>query len=219
MTPKQSKLDLVCPLCDGKNLEELPPQNSRPFFQCKACALIFVPHRAHLDFDAEKQRYLQHQNDPGDLEYRRFLSRLADPLLQRLPKGLKGLDFGSGPGPALAPMLSEAGMSMQNYDPFFAPAEQVFQETFHFITATETLEHLCRPGYELDRLARLLHPGGLLAVMTEMWDASRNFSDWHYHRDPTHIAFFQKKTMKFIAKRWGWELEFPHKNVTFFFKP
>ena len=57
-------------------------------------------------------------NDAG---YRRFLSKLADPLMARLAPGARGLDYGCGPGPALAAMLREAGHEVALYDPFFAP--------------------------------------------------------------------------------------------------
>jgi len=47
----------------------------------------------------------------ADPRYRRFLARLAEPLIAHLPKGARGLDFGCGPGPTLSLMLREAGFA------------------------------------------------------------------------------------------------------------
>ncbi|MGB2360319.1 MAG: methyltransferase, partial [Porticoccaceae bacterium] len=58
---------------------------------------------------AEKAIYDQHQNSPDDLQYRRFLSRLTEPLLERLGPCSRGLDFGCGPGPTLSVMMAEQG--------------------------------------------------------------------------------------------------------------
>ncbi len=208
-----------CPLCLLGATRAMRSSTTRPYVQCLECAFIFVPPEAHLSSDAEKSRYLEHQNSPHDQNYRKFLSRLALPLLKRLSPGQQGLDFGSGPGPALSHILEEAGMEMQNYDPFFAPQIECLHRQYDFITATETLEHLREPHLELDRLAGMLKSGGILAVMTEMLQPAQKFSEWYYQRDPTHIGFFQEKSMKWIARQWNWGLEFPHRNVTFFINP
>ena len=55
--------------------------------------------------------------------------------------------------------------------------------------------------------------------MTGMLDGWSAFPDWGYHRDPTHIAFYSKTTMGWIARRYGWEPRFPRGNVVLFRKP
>ena len=52
--------------------------------------------------------------------------------------------------------------------------------------------------------------------MPEDWSA---FPEWGYHRDPTHIAFYSETTMRWIARRYGWQPRFPRRNVTLFGKP
>ncbi len=88
--------------------------------------LVYV-HYAH---------YLHHENHLDDPGYRRFLSKLADPLLARLPAGSKGLDYGCGPGPALAAMLREAGHQVALYDPFFHPDLTPLERSYDFETCT-----------------------------------------------------------------------------------
>lgn len=105
-------------------------------------------------------------NDPEDADYRRFLARLAGPLLQRLPSDATGLDYGCGPGPALACMLREAGLQIRLFDPFFAPDPAALDDLYDFITCTETIEHFHHPAEEFARFDRMVRPGGWLAVMT-----------------------------------------------------
>ena len=64
----------------------------------------------------------------------------------------------------------------------------------------------------------MLNSKGVLGVMTGMLDNWKNFPDWYYHRDPTHIAFYSKNTMQWIAKYFSLKIEFPRENVVFFRK-
>lgn len=174
--------------------------------RCEICSLVFVPEGFHLDREAEKAVYDQHENSPDDPRYREFLSRLFDPLVERLTPGSNGLDFGAGPGPTLSVMLDEAGFAMSIYDPFYAPNEKVFDSTYKFITATEVVEHLHHPGRELDRLWNLLKPGGWLGIMTKRVRDQKAFSTWHYKNDPTHVCFYALETFEWLARLWNAEL-------------
>jgi SAM-dependent methyltransferase len=167
----------------------------------------------------EHAEYLRHENNPGDSGYRRFLSRLAAPLLDRLAPGLKGLDYGCGPGPALAAMLREAGHSMALFDPFFQPDQQPLTETYDFITCTEVAEHFHRPAQEFDRLDAMLRPGGWLGVMTCFQTDDARFANWHYRKDPTHVVFYRETTFRIIAAQRGWTCEIPVKDVVLMQKP
>lgn len=169
--------------------------------------------------EAERARYATHQNHPADPGYRAFLSRLADPLVARLTPGATGLDYGSGPGPTLSVMLEEQGFEMAIHDPYFEADPGALARAYDFITCTETVEHFFRPGDELERLAGLLRPGGWLAIMTEVFEDREPFHDWWYARDPTHVCFYRGRTMEWIAARFGWSLDRPHRNVALFRAP
>lgn len=172
-----------------------------------------------LDPRGEKAIYDLHDNDPQDEGYRRFLSKLTGPLLARLEPGARGLDFGCGPGPALAVMLEEAGMPMVLYDPFFYPEETALTQQYDFITCTEVVEHLHRPGEIFRQLDGLLADGGWLAVMTCFQTDDARFANWHYRRDPTHVVFYREATMEWLARAHGWALAIPAKDVALFHKP
>ena len=169
--------------------------------------MVFVPPSYFLDSQAEKAEYDLHRNEVGDLGYRKFLSRLARPLLERLPANASGLDFGCGPGPALAAMLEEAGHSVALYDIFYWPDARVLQGSYQFVTATEVVEHLHDPATELDRLWGLLVPGAYLGVMTKLVKSAEAFANWHYKNDPTHVVFFSEQTWAWWAACYGAQLQ------------
>ena len=188
----------------------------RPYWRCRNCALVFVPPAVRVDATTEKARYDQHQNDPADPRYCRFLSRLADPLIATVPRGAVGLDFGSGPGPALGAMLTEAGLRVYLYDVFYAPDPAVWNRRYDFVSASEVIEHLYHPRAELNRLFSVLRPGGYLAVMTKLVGDHGAFTRSRYIRDPTHVCFYSAATCRWIARRWRATLELPATDVALF---
>ena len=209
---------LICPLCSSKNLSELALVQSKNYLKCRRCRLVYLDPEHHLDRDSERERYQRHQNSPEDPDYRKFLGRLTEPLIPKLAAGAEGLDYGSGPGPTLSVMFEEQGFPMKIFDPFFAPDIKVLDRTYDFITCTETVEHFRDPAAEFNRLDRLLKAGGWLGIMTEMLESEDRFSDWYYHRDPTHVSFFGWETMDWMASRYRWRVEYPHRNITLFQK-
>jgi len=212
----------TCPLCQSSNVRLVHTSSQklgrREFFLCGACDLVHVPARFHLPPDAEKSRYLLHNNDPDDIDYRKFLGRLWDIVRPQLATGARGLDFGSGPGPALVKMAAGDGFDIRAYDPYFEPDSSALQSSYDFITCTETAEHFASPANEFRLLHSLLAPGGILGVMTSMPSDWSRFPDWYYNRDPTHIAYYSRCTMRWIAEFHNMEVVFPVANVTIFRK-
>lgn len=180
---------------------------------------MFVPPEYFLDPAAERAHYDLHENDPSDAGYRRFLSRLSDPLVARLPAASTGLDFGSGPGPTLSVMLAEAGHRVEIYDPIYAPDTTVLDRQYDFITASEVVEHLHDPAAELQRLWDCLRPGGVLGLMTKLVIDPQAFASWHYIQDPTHVCFYSTETWSWLAARWSARLEQVAADVVLLAKP
>ncbi len=139
-------------------------------------------------------------------------------MLDRISENSSGLDFGSGPGPLLKQMFEEQGHSMAIFDSFYSPRDEVFNNTYDFITATEVVEHLHKPLGELDRLWSQLRPQGYLGIMTSLNLPDQDFSSWHYIKDETHVVFFAPETMTWLAKRWTAQLEFISDSVVIFQK-
>lgn len=202
-----------CPLCRGRASNLFYRDDRREYFRCRTCRLVFVPPVYYLPSKEEKAEYDLHQNNPADEGYRRFLSRVFLPVNRLLSPGSKGLDFGCGPGPALALMFADAGHKMAVYDCFYAADSSVLADGYDFITASEVLEHLHDPGRVLDELYACLKPGGILGVMTGLVRDRAAFSKWHYTRDLTHVCFFSQVTFKWLADKWNTEEQFIDNRV------
>ena len=217
MYQKYSSTD-SCPVCQGSKTELFDRIDHKNYFRCSTCMAIFLDSRSHLSFQDEKERYAQHNNDIYDLEYRMFLSRLYEPMVQKLPVGAMGLDYGCGPGPALVQMFKEAGFVMDLYDPYFFPEKSCLNKRFKFITCTEAAEHFYNPYEEFDKIDGILEQGGWLGIMTNFFDESINFKDWYYRKDPTHVVFYTEQTFKVIASSRNWKCEIPSKDIVLFKK-
>ncbi|MGI9462916.1 MAG: class I SAM-dependent methyltransferase [Aestuariivirgaceae bacterium] len=204
---------MTCPVCRASSVDHFMRVDGKDYWKCRTCEARFVDPCHRLAGADEHAHYLLHENDRDDPRYRRFLSKLCDPLLARLAQGLHGLDYGCGPGPALAAMLVEAGHHMDLYDPFFHPDRAALARTYDFITCTETAEHFHEPADEFDRLDGMLRAGGWLAVMTCLQTDDARFAKWHYRTDPTHVVFYREATFRIIADQRGWTCESPVKDV------
>lgn len=213
------KPDLNCPLC-GYSEDDFIflSDNHRDYYRCSNCNLIYIPPSSHLSSEEEYAEYNKHRNSPEDEVYRNFLSRLFNPLSSRLSSGNFGLDFGSGPGPTLSVMFEEAGHIMDIYDPIYAPDKNVLKKQYDFVTASEVVEHLHNPAFELDLLWSILKPGGWFGIMTKLALDKEAFSKWHYINDPTHVCFFSKETMEWLAEKWKAEILFFGNDVILFQK-
>lgn len=212
-------MNSVCPLCLESQTQPFCSDKKRAYFQCQHCFLVFADRSTLLTAVQEKAQYDLHQNQLDDQGYRKFLSRLSLPLLTALTAEQNtGLDFGCGPGPLLAQMLTEAGKHMQVWDPFYAPEPQVLQQKYHFVSCTEAIEHFINPAKEWSLWLNLLLPQGVLAVMTKRYTDQNSFNNWHYKNDPTHISFFHQRTFEFLAQRDQLGLEFPADDVVLFKK-
>lgn len=195
-------VDRTCPLCQASEGSPFY-QDSREYYRCSVCNLVFVLPFQFLSSKDEKAVYDHHENSPDDPGYRRFLSRLFEPMSQRLAPRSRGLDFGSGPGPTLSVMFEEAGHSMEIYDPFYSPEIQPLQQQYDFITASEVVEHLHDPRREFERLWSCLKPTGLLGIMTKRVIDREAFASWHYKNDPTHVCFTSIETFDWLATHWN----------------
>lgn len=208
----------ACPLCGSGALSLRARAHGSDFLACGDCGLV---HRDPLHWpvpEAELAHYQTHRNDPDDPGYRGWLDRLALPLGERLPPGSSGLDFGCGPGPALAGMLRARGHRMAVWDPFYAPDAAALEGRYDFITCTEVAEHFHAPGESFALLDTLLRPGGWLGVMTSLVNPERDIATWRYARDPTHVCFYSAASLDWLARRHGWTLHRPADDVVLFQK-
>lgn len=210
---------LDCSVCGAPGTHIFSNINGKEYLRCEHCMATMLNPAQWLSSEDEYQQYQIHENSPTDSRYQKFLSKVTTPLLKKLSPGMTGLDYGCGPVPVLAQILSEAGHSVSFFDPFFFPDKRLFDQSYDFITCTETIEHFYFPAKEFANFERILRPGGWLAVMTCFQTDDTRFSSWHYRRDPTHVVFYRETTLRYIAKNLGWSCEIPEKDVALMQKP
>jgi len=186
-----------CPLCQSSQISLFYKEaKSREFWRCQDCEYVFVPAEFHLSLEQEKARYALHENNIDDSGYQNFLMPVVEAVVKFCPARSRGLDFGCGPGPALAAILESRGYPMNLYDPFFFPDKGALDHQYDFITATEVFEHLREPRGVLVELSKL---SDVLIIMTEQLGNPADFPHWYYKNDPTHIGFFSEASLRWMG--------------------
>jgi hypothetical protein len=186
------------------------------YWDCASCGLVSLDPQFYLSAQEERQHYLMHSDDTEDAGYQKFVSPLVEAILKSLPRAGRGLDYGAGRGPVVSAMLArQAGHEIKLYDPFFFPDESYRDCKYHFVFASEVVEHFHNPYKEFSHLSRLLEQGGHLFAMTHVFDDSIDFASWYYRRDPTHVAFYREKTLLWISQNFLGLSQFqrPHPRV------
>ncbi len=195
---------MKCTLC----FYELNDSIDTGYYDCSHCRAIVKDPALMPPETEEKARYETHNNDVYDSRYQKFTMPVTRFVLDHFTPDHKGLDFGSGTGPVISKMLEDKGYTIDQYDPYFAPFPGKLKKKYHYIVACEVIEHFYAPGKEFDRLFDMLLPGGMLIAMTLVYDDQRmDFRKWGYRYDPTHVIFYRRDTIRYIASRYGVHLQ------------
>ncbi len=203
-----SQLQLTtCPLCSSSQNEEFYETNLRIYFHCSHCDLVFLHPQFRLPIEAERAQYDLHQNNVEDPKYRKFLSRMLTPIVAKIPPPASVLDYGCGPGPALAAMFKEAGYQSNFYDPYYYPDPSLLTSRYQIITLTEVLEHCHSPMKVLLKLKSMLTDKGQIGIMTKRLTSLELFANWHYKNDPTHVCFYSELCLQWLASKLQMKLE------------
>jgi hypothetical protein len=206
----------ACLLCHSTSTERHPEDNSAIFYRCKQCGSVYKHNNSFLSQYEEKERYLLHENDVNDPDYRAFVAPVVNRVLTDFKTHQTGLDFGAGTGPVISTILSEKGYLINLYDPFFHPDTAVLNTLYDFIVCCEVIEHFHTPAIEFKRLKNLLKSGGKLYCMTHLLPGEQNFANWYYKDDPTHVIFYSEKNLKWIKNTIGFShLEIDGRLIVF----
>lgn len=191
----------ICPLCmKPVGFNEVNGPIARVYNHCETCNLIFTDTRFFPSKIAEEKRYRKHNNGIQNKGYVTSLNEAIKPALEFLKPGMQGLDYGCGPEPTLSKLLEQDGFACDVYDPIFFP-ELDQNKQYDFIFATECFEHFFFPAKDLQKIKKLIKEGGILVIMTEVWQSLEKFKNWHYAKDPTHVSFYHPRTFDVIAKK------------------
>lgn len=206
-----------CPLCHHTS-EVFYAHGHKQYYFCTNCFSISLCENNRLQASKEMLHYQQHENHVEDPNYQQFLSPIINSIRKDFTNKSEGLDFGCGTGPVIQHVLGKEGYTIDLYDHFFYPNKKVFTKKYDFIVASEVAEHFFHPDEEFSRLHEMLREGGKLYVMTELFSEKKCFDQWYYKNDPTHVFFYNKKTMHWIANRFGFQTVENNKRLTVFTK-
>ncbi len=198
-----------CPLCFNTDVVEIDSRSRHPgaqYMYCNKCDLIYITSPGILSPEEERARYLTHENTLDNRGYVDLLTRFLDKAVSPFASGGRALEFGCGPGPVLGELLRRRGFEVDLYDPYFSPGLQRPKRGYDLLTSTEVVEHVVDAAGLWDTFDSLVREEGYLALTTRFHPGPRDFGDWWYHRDPTHVRFYSRDTLKWIAENHPWEL-------------
>jgi Zn-finger nucleic acid-binding protein len=203
-------MKIICPLCDTPS--PFFYKDTQAYHRCPQCYGIFVAPKDLPKAQEEKQRYELHDTDTQDEGYRKFVSPITLHVSKDFPLNAKGLDYGAGTSAIISCVLQEEGYNIKNYDPYFHPHKELLEQKYDFITSCEVIEHFYHPKKEFEKLFEMLHVGGRLYLMTDIYD-ERDFASWYYKNDPTHVFLYHRKTFEYITKAYGFQSYFIDKRL------
>ncbi|MGM0551670.1 MAG: class I SAM-dependent methyltransferase [Bacteroidota bacterium] len=204
MVPMNKEMMAQCPLCEGR-LNTFTVFKGETFLQCESCFSVVRDPQHWLDPEEENKRYGLHENDVYDKHYRNFVAPIVEAVYAYHEPQEEGLDYGAGPGPVVATMLTEKGYSLHTYDPFFHPKPELLTQTYNYIVCCEVMEHFHTPALEFTRLRELLAPGGSLLCMTSLFHEGLDFNGWGYKNDDTHVFFYHARAIEWIRANFGFK--------------
>ena len=206
-----------CRLCNEKTIDFGKFQD-REFVQCVVCQSVQVLPDYYLSVEAEKARYLLHDNDIRDPGYLDFVQPLLQKIKSEQNPQASGLDYGCGTGPIIAAELEKAGFNISLYDPYFKNDTELLRRHYEFIICCEVMEHFQNPNSSFSKLSSLLQPDGKLYCKTALYNSAINFKNWHYKNDSTHVFFYTEKSLKWIAEHLNFSLVTINPEVIIFTK-
>jgi hypothetical protein len=193
----------MCKICSNLT-REIHHKTFGIYHVCDLCGFISKDKEDHVSAQAQHTIYDSHHNSIEDPVYVAYFNHfLSEAVFPFVNEGRYGLDFGSGPSPVLAQMLTDTyGYMMDIYDLFYSPHKSYINKTYDLITVTEVVEHLENPLDYLSLFRDHLNENGILSIMTQFHhNNDEDFLDWHYIRDRSHISFCNERTFEIIAEK------------------
>ena len=92
----------------------------------------------------------------------------------------------------------------------------LLEQTYDFVTCAETMEHFAQPRADWECLLGLVKHGGWLGIMTQFVTDRSRFPNWYYKRDATHVCFYSRATIQWLALEYTLTAHFYEKSVVVF---
>ena len=204
-----------CELC-GCDVPPRPLYPSRQIVKCPDCGLVFWDDEADPAeiYDADYFAGVEYRDYLADRRIleKNFKRRIR--LLRRLAPGGRLLEIGSAygfflalarrywdaAGVEIAPGPARYAREALGLDVVAADLLDLPDRTgqYDVICMWDTLEHLARPVRYIEKAARWLAPGGVLAMTTNDIDsfvARIRGRKWRQIHPPTHMFYFSRRTL------------------------
>lgn len=202
-----------CRMCGSSDLRGAGTVRGYDFVECARCGLVFAPEitDAHM---AELYREGYHGPADGAPEVGWADSKFLRPALALAGPGrLRVLDFGTGQS-LIPDLLRGQGHRVVAVD-VVPPARphpdrltgdlpelELEPARFDLAYTFQVFEHLPEPRRYLEELLRLVRPGGLVHVHTDMETPERadGFTSWWYVLPPDHCTFYRHRTFEHLLR-------------------
>ena len=210
-----------CKICQASTNNIKDIKKELRYYRCSCCGFIALDEIFIVSQECEKKQYDQHNNSLENEGYvQMFEDFIEGAIAPYLKKIQTVLDFGSGPTPVFSQLLERRGLKVDIYDFYFSPKKVYESKSYDLITSTEVFEHLAKPLDILEMLVEHINPNGYLVLMTKFPPKDdKEFLNWWYRRDPTHISFFTPKSFEIMAEKVGLKvLKIVNENIVVFQK-
>ncbi len=226
MKLQPSSPDAACLVCGSAHIIQRFVQRGYPVMRCRSCGLEFVaPIPSADELGAYYDRSYAVPLERYAAAEKRNVARIAD-LERWCPGRGRLLEFGASYGHSLAlardrgwevvgvelsPSASEhartqLGLTVFNCDLAEAP---LTDGSFDAVVGWHVLEHVRNPKIELQRLARLLKPGGVLGLRVPnvaSFGARVAGEWWPWMCPPAHLWFFSRETLPRLLAACGFDV-------------
>ena len=94
----------------------------------------------------------------------------------------------------MSQIFDENGLNCDSYDPFYFPDVSIWKKSYEFLVMNEVIEHLSDPAGTISKLRTILT--GPIFIRTKFYpETEKEFANWFYKRDATHVQFFNLKSL------------------------
>lgn len=177
----------ACPSCAGASFREFVNSNGYTIVECQSCGLLFVNPRPS-EQAIRKLFVEEYIGDDARVEedftlWRQInLKREAERIRKMLPEGGRLLDLGTASGAFLGEFVGSAQWQVEGVEPSrfaaksaaerygvtvhagFLRNQKLPDETFDAVVSLDAFYFHPDPRADLNEIARILKPGGLLAI-------------------------------------------------------
>lgn len=228
--PGQPSHVRACNLCGADDAEPLLVKDGWPIVRCRRCGLVYVgavPTREELErfygrgyFEGEV-----FADYTAEREARLHEGRVRARRVARLEPAGRLLDVGCAAGYFLAAASARyavRGVEISAYAAGRARADFGLDvvtgeladagfddDAFDVVTMWDTIEHLVDPSATIAEAARIVRPGGLIAISTGNVEgrlARRGLERWSLLAPPGHLFFFSPATLTRMLGDHGFEV-------------